>query len=360
MSPGRFSADYFDGRSSVRHAVEVAVEGGMVRVRGAGVAADVRTDELRIHPPVGSLPVRIDLPGGALLVARREALAGVIEVPRQAGLAQKLESHLGVVLASMAGLLVAGWFAYRDGIPWAAREAAMRLPPEIEKQLSVEGLEAMDRAALRPTQLPAERRERVREMFAQLAQADPGEAVLHFRDGGWIGANAFALPGGAVVVTDQLVTLLDDDELVTAVLAHEIGHLRHRHGARQILQASMTALASAMVLGDVSSVASLAATVPTVLMHTSYTRDFEREADRFAYGLLAKTGRSPRLLGQALAALEAARGSASLSCPAPADEASSPGEKPAPAPRRAARDLGYLSTHPATRDRIDAAEAAAR
>ncbi|MGZ5101808.1 MAG: M48 family metallopeptidase, partial [Usitatibacter sp.] len=343
----RFPADYYDGLRSTRHAVEVEVEGGQARIRGDGVSVDLPVGELHVHPRLGSLPLRIDLPGGGLLVASAEAIAGAIEMPPRAGLAHRLESHLGVILASLAGLAIAAWLGYREGIPWLAREVAYRLPPEIEKDLSTEGLEAMDRMWLRPSALPQERRARLREVFARLSAVHPElPARLNFRDGGFIGANAFALPGGAIVMTDELATALGDDDHIAAVLAHELGHLHHRHGARQILQASITALASAALLGDVSSVASLAATIPTVMLHTSYSRDFEREADRFAFELLRKTGRSPRLLGESLAALEKHQ-DASQECPVPRADDAAP-EKPDTAPRKPskARQLGYLSSHP--------------
>lgn len=48
-----------------------------------------------------------------------------------------------------------------------------------------------------------------------------------------IGANAFALPDGTLVVTDELVELAgDNDDEVLAVLAHELGHIHERHGLR--------------------------------------------------------------------------------------------------------------------------------
>jgi Zn-dependent protease with chaperone function len=358
----RFQADYYDGRSSTRHAVEVEVEGGQARIRGPAVSVDLPVGELHVHPRLGSLPLRIDLPGGGLLVALAEALAGALEMPRRAGFAHRLESHLGVILASLAGIVIAAWLGYREGIPWLAREVAYRLPPEIEKDLATEGLEAMDRVWLKPSTLPEERRAQLREVFARLSAVHPElSARLNFRAGGFIGANAFALPGGAIVMTDELVAALRDDDHIAAVLAHELGHLQYRHGARQILQASIVALASAALLGDVSSVASLAATIPTVMLHTSYSRDFEREADRFAFELLRKTGRSPRLLGESLASLEShARGAQECRVPSDAQEAAAEkSDAPRPKPSKA-KELGYLSSHPPTEERMKAAEEASQ
>ena len=49
---------------------------------------------------------------------------------------------------------------------------------------------------------------------------------LEFRHGGYIDANAFALPSGIIVMTDELVELAKSDDELISVLAHEIGHVR--------------------------------------------------------------------------------------------------------------------------------------
>lgn len=356
--PG-FDAAYLDGRSSRQRAVRVEVRGDCASIRGEEVELDVPLSDMRVQPRLGTLPLRIELPGGGLLVADAQAVARAMPLPAKAGIAHRLESHLGAVVASMVGVAVAGWFFYVDGIPWIARHAVEGLPPEVEAEIGDEGLEALDRFFVKPTNLPAERRERVHAVFKEVAGASDSharDARLELRDGHIIGANALALPGGVVVVTDQLATLLDDERLA-AVLAHEIGHLQHRHGARHILQDTIAGLVLIAVFGDASSIAAVAATAPTILLNNGYSRDFEREADARAYELLRSTGRSPRLLGEALAAIEkdAERGGASSSCRAESDEDAT--EPPEPERRRS--NLGYISTHPATEERIKAAEQAA-
>jgi Zn-dependent protease with chaperone function len=90
------------------------------------------------------------------------------------------------------------------------------------------------------------------------------------------------------------------------------------------------------------------------MLHTGYSRDFEREADQSAYALLRATGRSPRCWARPSAS-SSARTSTRGSCK-PESEGS--GEKPANRPRSSLP--GYASTHPPTEERIRAAEEAAR
>jgi Zn-dependent protease with chaperone function len=346
-----FPARYHDGRTSTVLEVEVRVAHGQVLVCGEGLLLSFPTHALRFRPRLGTLPLSIELPDGGVLQAEFTAAAAVLPVPPRTGLAHRLESHLGMVWVALAGVALAGWFGYRDGVPWLAREVAYRLPPSLETELAQEGMKALDRMVFKPSKLRAERRDGLRTAFATLTREAGSDARLEFRDGGWVGANALALPGGVVVLTDELVELLANDDQIVAVLAHEVGHHQHRHGARHILQDSFVALGAMALLGDASNVGQLATTLPTVMLHTTYSRDFEREADRYAFDLLKRTGRSPKLLGEALGALEAQRDRAGRAggCNVPNEEET---------PQK--RDLGYLSTHPPTEERIRAAEEAAR
>ena len=82
-----------------------------------------------------------------------------------------------------------------------------------------------------------------------------------------------------MVVTDALVELAANDEEVVSVMAHEVGHLVHLHGMRQVLQNTGISVVVVAVTGDVSW---LATTIPTTLLAAKYSRAFERDADRFA------------------------------------------------------------------------------
>jgi Zn-dependent protease with chaperone function len=336
-----FLADFYDGRTSTRHEVAVEVLADALAIRGDGVARDVARSRVNVLPRLGSTPVRIELPEGGLLVTPDfAAVASTLGVPIARTLAHRLETHPLAVLVAMAGIALAGWFAYRDGIPWASSRIAEHIPYGLEARLADDALDSMDNWMFRPTTLPVERRVALAEEFERLrAKAGvPDGTRLEFRNAGWVGPNAFALPGGVILVTDQLVELMEDREAV-AVLAHELGHVRHRHGTRHVLNNSIHAFIMMAVFGDATAVAGVAATVPTVFLNTGYSRDFEREADVFATGLLGRVERSPVDFADALEAL--------TQYEACFDK------------ERRSRDWGYLSTHPGLEERRQAALAAA-
>jgi predicted Zn-dependent protease len=128
---------------------------------------------------------------------------------------------------------------------------------------------------------------------------------LEFRSSEALGANAFALPGGTVLLTDGMVELARSDDELAAVMAHEIGHVRQRHVMRHVLQNSVTALIVATLTGDVTSITSLAATLPTAVVDATFSRQFEREADDAAVAWLKSANVDPRRYAELLARLQA-------------------------------------------------------
>ena len=137
------------------------------------------------------------------------------------------------------------------------------------------------------------------------------------------------MPGGIVVMTDELVELAESDAEIMAVLAHEVGHLYGRHSLRILLQNSLSALLIAGLTGDISNITALSAAVPTVLMQAKYSRDFEREADDFAFEYLEGRSVSTNALSDLLLRLEQSDSDDGGGIP------------------------GWLSSHPPSRERKD-------
>jgi Zn-dependent protease with chaperone function len=76
---------------------------------------------------------------------------------------------------------------------------------------------------------------------------------LEFRAGAIIGPNAIAFPGGIIVKTDEMVESAAEMEEVLARLAHEIGHVEHRHTMRNVLQNSAIGVVVATITSDAAS-----------------------------------------------------------------------------------------------------------
>ena len=165
------------------------------------------------------------------------------------------------------------------------------------------------RLFLDESRLDPQRQAQLATLFARMTADidDEHEYRLEMRDSKALGANAFALPSGIVLVTDDIVALAGSDEELMAVLAHEIGHVRGRHALRQMIQAAGISVIAVVLLGDVSSVSALASSAP-VLLQAKNSREFEREADVFARDWLRRQGIPPRRFDDMLCRLVAKAG----------------------------------------------------
>jgi len=230
----------------------------------------------------------------------------------------------------LLAILIAG---YVYGIPMLAEAVAQRIPTVVTDTLGNETLAALDRQVFEPSAIPRARQQEIDAAFRRLRMpaGSAGSYRLEFRKSDAVGANAMALPSGTIVVTDGLVALARDDREILGVLAHEAGHVDRRHGLRGILQNSLMGLVVAWVVGDVSSIAAAA---PAALIEASYSRELEREADAFAIEVLTANDIARRHLADILRRLESASGASGMGSA-----------------------LKYLSTHPATAERVAQLEA---
>lgn len=105
--------------------------------------------------------------------------------------------------------------------------------------------------------------------------------------------NAYALPGGAVVIHSGLIEKAHSPEELAGVLAHEISHVTRRHHIRGIISKMGMFMIVRGFLGDITGVSSELATAGATLGSLKYSRDYEREADNSGWDLLIKAHIDP-------------------------------------------------------------------
>lgn len=109
--------------------------------------------------------------------------------------------------------------------------------------------------------------------------------------------NAVALPGGRVYLFKGLLDKAENPDEIAGVLAHELGHVKHRDGMRRLIQAGGTSFLVGLLFGDVTgSGAVIFATQH--LINSSYSRDTESRADAVAIETMTGLGRSPVPAGE--------------------------------------------------------------
>ena len=339
-APNTVPARYYDGRTPVPVPVTVIWSGATVTLMGANIAQTYPVEGMRVSPRVGGADRFVALPDGAQLQCPDHPLLDRFpQEGRTEGVVAWLEQRWQVALAGVVVMLAGLALGYFYGLPAAAERIAARVPVEYEKKLGEHALAWLDQHQLfLPSRLEPSTQQQLSSGFAELSRDLPAAAHyrLLFRDAPAIGPNALAFPGGIIVITDEMIDLAESAGEVYAVLAHEIGHLQRRHTLRHILQNSITAAVAATLTADASSLTLAASGVPVMLVQAKYSREFETEADDFAFDLLKRHDLSPEHFANLMERLSA---------------------KPdAQFERRAS----FLSTHPVTADRIARARAAAK
>jgi Zn-dependent protease with chaperone function len=262
--------------------------------------ADAARRLVAVSSRLGSLKRRLDFPDGARF--ETDDNDGVDALLRRgSGALHQLEQSWRVVLLGLViAAAAAAWFAFY-GVPLAAFWMAERTPSGVSAYLTHQTLNTIDGSILKPTRLRPAQRRHFQALFAAVARAE-GRRDYHLllRDAPFIGPNAFALPDGTIVLTDQLAVMIQGDDEIMGVFAHEMAHVAHAHVLQRVYQASLVPAAIAFITGDASQVGHFATILPGVLLQSAYSRQFEQQADDDAAHLLKTMRRDPGAMGNLL------------------------------------------------------------
>lgn len=287
-------------------------------------------DELRLGAAGRPYGARLRVPAGEWSTALRKAIPGL-------GKRLKLERGqqrriLGISVAALASVIA----AYVFGVPVLADSVTGLVPPQWESRLGDGArlqIEAMlsNGVGFRACGSDSSPANRAIARFASEVMEEGGSPftpkVTVVRSPL---ANAFALPGGQVYYFSGLLERTETADEFAGVLAHELGHVVHRHGMEMLIESSATGLLIGFVLGDMTNL-SVAAAAGVTLIDSRFSRAAEHEADRFAGAAGNRLGFSPS-------------GLANLLDRVAADDTMS-------------RTLALLNTHPLTDERRAALEA---
>ncbi len=264
------------------------------------------TDNIKVSSRVGNIPRKLTLDDGSVFSTGDND--GVDRWLKQhghpshkAGILHLLESRWRWVFTSLVVTLALIVFAFGWGLPLASEKIAKSLPVEVNQSLGNGTLNTLDEVMFKPSEMSPAKQQALRRHFKDKLLPDDKQGFafkLHFRHmpGGDHNdglANAFALPSGDIVVTDRLLTLAKNQDEIDAILLHEIGHVLQRHSMRQVIQSSAIAVGLIMLTGDVSAIEEWTIALPGFLLESSYSRDFESEADRYAFERMLASGQDP-------------------------------------------------------------------
>ncbi|NTS77634.1 M48 family metallopeptidase [Catenovulum sp. SM1970] len=192
-----------------------------------------------------------------------------------------------IIISTVLVLTLATYKFIYTVLPYSSEAIAQSLPQSIYEALDESGIESLSDHQMLDTQLTAEQQAHYSQLFQALVpeQSEHAELTktyqLLFRS--WEEKpNAFALANGTIVITDEMISLLNDDKQVQAVLLHEIGHVHHNHVVESMVKVSIVSVTLSILLGDISAVADILVSGASIGIGAKFSRDAETQADEYA------------------------------------------------------------------------------
>ena len=326
---------WYDGRVSRPREAEVSVDGETLVVKAdeavtrwplAAVSAEEAGDRVRVSGPPGT--------DGRLVMGRGDwrSVAGVHVHPIRRRRSRGELKLVGILTA----VGVTGAVLVFFGIPAAAGPLAGMTPVSFEAQI---GANLEDQIGLLLKDCEGDRAGRAALAGLGEALEAQSDSALDVRvravDAPIV--NAFALPGGAVLITGALIESADTPDELAGVLAHEVAHVEQRHVMQAVWRALGAGLLLDLFLGGGTGAGQQAVVLAGSFTDLNFSRELEADADRRGIELLHSAGYDSRGLGAFFRKL--------------ADERSGEG----------ARAIAeFLGSHPDTLRRARRAAAAAR
>lgn len=286
-----FPAHFSNGRSAGRVSAQLVLAPGRLEVRGGDglLLAGWRYKDIRLQDAVRpGEPMRLHS------VAEPDARLAVLNVHAIEELRRRLASINGTgggiwrtagwALAAGLGAVAVVWGLYA-ALPAIARPIARAIPLEWEEKvgdnMAQSALKGMHRCPAGEG-LPA-----LNGLVAELVAANKLERrfTLHVVQDKLV--NAFAMPGGHIVLLSGLIEDAQSPDELAAVVAHEMSHIIERHASERLVRAAGVGLLFTWLTGDPSSIIAGAG---GMMVNLSYSRGDEAEADARAVALLERSG----------------------------------------------------------------------
>ncbi len=294
---------YLDGRSAATHPVRVEPgAAGLLITKVDGSSLEWPYEEItrtqgtydgeHIRLEHGAEPIAaVVITDQRFLTALRRrapALVPVIHDPTKRSLRLKLTIVAAVLTIAITGVI------YRWGIPGFATVVTPYVPVSWEQRL---GHDVVTEFAPEEDRCTDPYRTHIIEsLLTKLTATVPDNpyGTIHFQIVDEPIVNAFAAPGGYVVVFRGLLEKTETPEQLAGVLAHELQHIFKRHTTRAILEQTSTSLLVAAVSGDLTGAATLALDSARTLGALQYSRSHEAEADAEGMKMLVAAGIDPK------------------------------------------------------------------
>ena len=293
-----FEALYFDGQSSFGNNANIKLThlGIEIELQNATMFWSIEQLNLKesyIHKSKNILKFGNNFPYQVLEVDSdsfqihfKREFPNVNLTKNSSGFFDKITIRITVMLIAITlGLLLLSYFVI---IPELSEFVAKKLPKEYEVSLGQEIYSQMETSML----VDSEKTVLANRFFNELnIQSEYPIKITVVTDDI---PNAFALPGGHIVVYDKMFELMKSKEEFAALLCHEYSHIAYRHTTRSLFRNLGTYFIISMVLTDVNGIMAVLLQNADNLKSLSYTRNLEQEADEKGLAIMQEKGVNPK------------------------------------------------------------------
>jgi beta-barrel assembly-enhancing protease len=226
----------------------------------------------------------------------------VVPYYRNAAFTQPLEhtksSALKYVLALSVTVLVVLASVYFFVVPWVSERFAKVVPKDTEVQIG----ETMFKSTIAEYTVNDSATKIINEFFKQIKRPQDYDIKITVVNNPQV--NAFAMPGGNIVVFDGIIKKMDGYPQLAALLGHEFSHVQYRHTTRSVFRSLGGYLFIAALVGDANGVVSIIADNANSLQNLGYSRGLEHEADEEGFKLMVDNQIDPNGMLQLFEKLE--------------------------------------------------------
>jgi len=292
--------------ASIDAALFVQEDQFQLRIESISVTEIIKQGSLEdviVSDRLGNVQRKLTLADGSVFsTTENDAIDRYFLTPHKASsFLHTLESNLSFVLVALVLTVVFAFSFFKWGVPALSSSVAEALPQKTNDVIGLHTFEFLDSYLFGESALDEERQNEIRTHFEQrlvssFQSQEKIEFTLHFRDwssGGKGIPNALALPSGDIILTDKFIELSENQNEIDSVLLHEMGHIAHRHSLKMVVQSTIVTTVIMTFTGDAGGLADMGIGLGALLLSTNYSRDFESEADQFAFDKMLEIGIDP-------------------------------------------------------------------
>jgi predicted Zn-dependent protease len=185
----------------------------------------------------------------------------------------KLGKKLPLLIAFLIGIVALVILFYWYGLPKLADTVAMRIPIETEREFGTRILNSF----ITQEAIKSEDSEDLQAFFDSLHFDSSHTVKLHLINSNVV--NAFALPGGHILVYQGIIDKIEKPEQLAALLGHEYSHIKLRHSMRSMVKGMASGALLSLVIGDASGLMGGLVQNADEFRQLNYSREFEKESD---------------------------------------------------------------------------------